>query len=402
MARSPHGGPLALPSLLIVGASARAAAQSARRAGFFVSAADAYCDCDLQRSAQHFKRIENYPQGIAAAIARDASDAWVYTGAMENHLDAFHQLSVGRKLWGNAAAIVQRVRDPQQLFGSLAGAGFDVLPWQTTVYGLPIDGRWLRKPRHSAGGAAIGRWLGEDSAANVTRGVKSAAKNAHDTYYQQFQPGVSLGLSFVANRQSAILLGVAEHLRAAEWSAIGDFQYVGSLGPILLSANVLKICQRLGQFLAAEFALSGLFGVDAVLQDQQIWPLEVNPRYTASMELLERGGQSSLLEIHRDACLRQQLPRIPLADPQSVSAKLIVYAERSLVISERFTQLTAKLNAIRVWPSVADIPEIGSTVPPGRPICTVLSDGETREQALQRLAELKIAIAASLDAAESI
>ena len=44
---------------------------------------------------------------------------------------------------------------------------------------------------------------------------------------------------------------------------------------------------RLGQVLAAGCGIRGLFGVDCVEENSVFWPVEINPRYTASVEVLE-------------------------------------------------------------------------------------------------------------------
>ena len=47
------------------------------------------------------------------------------------------------------------------------------------------------------------------------------------------------------------------------------------------------VLDKLGTVLAQAFRLVGLFGVDGVLDAERFWPVEVNPRYTASVEVLE-------------------------------------------------------------------------------------------------------------------
>ena len=49
----------------------------------------------------------------------------------------------------------------------------------------------------------------------------------------------------------------------------------------------MQILQQLGLDLARGCGLRGLFGVDFVLSEGVPWPVEINPRYTASVEVLE-------------------------------------------------------------------------------------------------------------------
>ena len=50
------------------------------------------------------------------------------------------------------------------------------------------------------------------------------------------------------------------------------------------------------------FGLVGLNGIDFVLREGEPYVLEINPRYSASMELIERGGRLSVFEAHVAAC----------------------------------------------------------------------------------------------------
>ena len=76
------------PPLVIVGASARAAAQSALRAGYEPWCIDLFADRDLRAFAS-VQRCpwSDYPQGIHILLREAPKSAPVLlTGAMENHL----------------------------------------------------------------------------------------------------------------------------------------------------------------------------------------------------------------------------------------------------------------------------------------------------------------------------
>ena len=84
----------------------------------------------------------------------------------------------------------------------------------------------------------------------------------------------------------------------------------------------------MGATLAASFGLIGLFGVDLILRDDVPWPVEVNPRYTASVEVLELALGRSLLADHARACDAE--PTGPVMAPVALRprfvGKLIVFA----------------------------------------------------------------------------
>jgi uncharacterized protein len=96
------------------------------------------------------------------------------------------------------------------------------------------------------------------------------------------------------------------------------------------------------------------------------WPIEVNPRFSASMELLERGANLSLFSLHAEACAGR-LPEGPTPSLERLHGKAIVFARRP--VTPRAT------NHWLMDSSVADIPRAGEPIARGRPICTVFATG---------------------------
>jgi len=100
------------------------------------------------------------------------------------------------------------------------------------------------------------------------------------------------------------------------------------------------------------------------------YAIEVNPRYTGAMELVERAYGISLFDVHARAC-RQALPAFDLAAarrraPEAIG-KAIVYARR-----------TSALGDTRSWlsdPDVRDISPPGTRFAPREPICTIFARG---------------------------
>jgi predicted ATP-grasp superfamily ATP-dependent carboligase len=111
--------------IAIVGASVRAAAASAVRAGYQVAATDLFADEDLAAIAD-CTRIDDYPQGFVGWL-RSLSprpDAWFCTDALENHPDLVDELAAIAPLWGNGGDTLRRVRSPQSLSETLRAAGW--------------------------------------------------------------------------------------------------------------------------------------------------------------------------------------------------------------------------------------------------------------------------------------
>src|SRR5438093_11188370 len=95
--------------ILIVGISTRAAAESAARAGFEVTAIDAFADLDQHPSVRAMAVSRPFTARAAARAARSiAGDAVAYLSNFENHPDDVRTLAAGRQLWGNPPAVLRR------------------------------------------------------------------------------------------------------------------------------------------------------------------------------------------------------------------------------------------------------------------------------------------------------
>ena len=70
--------------LSVVGASARAAAGSAQRAGWAVRTSDLFGDDDLRALAEYEPLDGSYPMAFEDFVGRGPEIPWLYTGALEN------------------------------------------------------------------------------------------------------------------------------------------------------------------------------------------------------------------------------------------------------------------------------------------------------------------------------
>src|SRR3954451_2715318 len=83
--------------VIVIGASVRAMAFSAIRAGYKVYAIDLFADRDLAAVCPAVK-IERYPQDFEAALAGGPQAPWTYTGALENYPQLIERLGTIRPL----------------------------------------------------------------------------------------------------------------------------------------------------------------------------------------------------------------------------------------------------------------------------------------------------------------
>ncbi|MFT5134093.1 MAG: putative ATP-grasp superfamily ATP-dependent carboligase [Gammaproteobacteria bacterium] len=357
-------------ALLIVGASARAACFSARRSSFSPYWIDQYGDHDL---VENFPGVrvptKHYPDGILDLLPKSSDVPFLFTGALENHLGILEKLESLRPLLGNSAAVCRAVRDPYRLRNCFESAGIkhpQIVSPDKVVEGLAD---YLIKPLRSAGGFGIRHYRAGEG------------ENTRQEYIQEFIEGESRAGIFLGNGKSAFLLGVTRQLVGEAELHAAEFSYCGSIGPLPLDAYECEQWMDIGNVLSREFGLLGLFGVDAIRRAGDIYPVEVNPRYTASVEVLELALQLPVIALHVDACRGKMIaPVIPNID--TTMAKAYLFAGNDLMSPG---DVNALYEGDDSFPLTADIPHADTCIPRGHPLMTVFAEGSSPEEVMQTL-----------------
>ena len=398
------------PNIIVVGASARAAAFSALRAGMRPYAIDLFADCDLADVCPAVK-IKRYPDDFEQELAKAPQAPWIYTGGLENHPDLVERMSALRPLYGNGADVLRKIRNPELLAACLsqADSNFEVPEIRTSPPPPGSKKKWLRKPKRSSAGLGIR--------------IAEAAERPRaeeNFYYQQHVSGVGTSAVFLANQKSSELLTPLESPdpsakafvvnRACEFlgvteqqSGVADlpeepFLYAGSaiIGRRLdVDEDYGEWLEELGELLTRAFGLRGLFNLDLV---GDYWLLEVNPRYSASVEVLEHCGGKNLLAMHFaafDPSFQGEnncwVPKRP-----SHVAKRIVYATGDCLVTPELHRLRKAWNVERLLPSLADVPHLGDRILRCQPVATVIAEGCSDDEVQSLLNERVTAVRQTL------
>ena len=355
-------------NVLLAGVSTRALAESAARAGFDVTAIDAFADVDQHPLVRALSLGPLFSPDAAAQHARRmACDAVAYGSNFENHPDAIALLAEGRALWGNTPDVVRRVRDPKLVSDVLRRRGF-------AAPGLSIPDRpvldpsvgsgfdWVVKPFASGGGHRVRRWR---PGQRVPRGC----------YLQELVPGTPGSIVFVAARGRAVAIGLTRVLIGEDAFGVSGYRYCGNI----LSAageddDVFGAAQRLAVAVSEEFGLVGVNGIDFVVRDGLPYAIEINPRWCASMELVERRYDLSVFGAHAAACRDGVLPVFDLERVRrgaDAVGKAIVFAREDVLVADLRTRLDESVGA----DNLRDIPNPGTSIGAGHPVCTVFASG---------------------------
>lgn len=372
--------------LTIVGASGRAAVFSARRAGMKTFVADLFGDADVA-AVSAAVRVDDFPRQLRDVARQAPPGPWMFTGGLENHPDLVASIARFKPLWGTPADNLVRIRNPLLVREVLTAAGLPVPQVERHAGRLGRDLAWLEKPLRSCGGAAIRAMDRQEVEQAIAAGGQ---RRTTDVYYQQRIDGTPAAAAFVAGDKGAHLLGVTRQLVGEAWTGARPFQYCGSVGPWRLPDRLTESIRHIGTTLARAFRLRGLFGVDGIVAGEEFWTVEINPRYTASMEILERASGRSIVGLHAAAfCGGDLEPQMAAASDDRIGdarhAKAIIFAREDVATDQRFSHAVARWNECRPFPAVADVPRSGTAIGAGRPVVTAFADGRADDVVVARL-----------------
>jgi predicted ATP-grasp superfamily ATP-dependent carboligase len=404
-------------SVCLIGASCRAAAQSCKRAQCeTIYAWDDFADADLVHIAlaKALSDLQSDLQSDLVQSERLERMPLVLCGGIENKPELLRLCIEHGMLCGLSPQALQEIRSVQrwQDWAHQSGIG-----WPSTLQ-PPISeaqvswqSPWVLKPKLGAGGVhvryieTIAQWLD----------CVSSIQDTNQWYLQRFIPGVTIGVTYCSDSEKTCLVGVAQALRAEHLDAPSAFIYAGNIAPFRANSGLEMLLLKFGELVAKQTSLVGLWQADFQLDPMgHPWLLEINPRWSASMELHEIGqGVSWMLEHLRVIQGGQIQPELELVAgdwirPQVACGrslgKGILYAPSD--IHAEATQLD------RLWQSrwqgtlgeldrfafrMADIPQIPVTYgfdakvafAAGMPIATVLCTGGDPQQAIHKLQQAK-------------
>ena len=362
-----------LPSVLLAGMSVRAMAESAAKAGYRVTAVDGFGDLDTIRASDRVltpRRDLDRPYSVERLVTLSklvTADSLAYGANLENHAVALGRLAERRILLGNGAAELRLARNPIRLAEILRRYRLAVANVRTTA---PTKGEWLLKGRRSGGGRSIRTW-------------REGVPVPRSTYLQERIRGIPASIVFSADGDRIIPLAVTRQLIGVRWLGAAAYWYSGNIlapakDPHLPRGEALfERAKAVAEVVAESGGLKGLNGVDFIAQDGVPFAIEVNPRYSASLELIERAFGVSAFQLHVLGCRRKLPTSLELPRRFPATGKAIVYARRTVIAGET-----------RRWlddPSVADIPWPGERIQAGHPICTVFASARSAAECEIRL-----------------
>jgi len=286
---------------------------------------------------------------------------------------------------GPTAEQIKYFRDIEVLSESIIRSGqSDVLRFPKTVNSLSDVGSglgWLSKSRSGCGGFHIKR----------TSEWRSPTVDPNKSYFQREILGQSIGTVFSCRQSHVHLLGITAAITSHVHESLVGIQpvlppmaYRGSYGVIDISNLLRNAMCSWAHSLTRKLNYTGIIQADWIIDGNKAWLLEINPRWTASMENIEWATGQNLFSIQAgfDDELKTTLRgtvAITQPFPAKTLYKAIQYASTPLIVSReqsdemllnkfnRFEKHNLCLSNLNGW---GDIPQVGTAISAGHPIAS--------------------------------
>ncbi|NQY25643.1 MAG: ATP-grasp domain-containing protein [Piscirickettsiaceae bacterium] len=345
--------------VLIFAQSGRFLAQSASQAGYPVWVADCFGDQDTLAIAERWQQSPRFSEltssiflKILADLTQGESCLFIAGSGIELCYSLLEILPANITLVGNKPQTIKQIKTPALFFDLL---GRLKLPYPDTYLKRPLNNkRYLIKSASGLGGSHIQ--------------YSSHQTNISDAYFQCFIAGKSGSALILANGKSAQIISINQQFL----SPLKDMPF--RLGAIESPWNISKQHrQQLAQaanLITSELGLLGLNSLDFIISNNQLQLLEINPRPSASAELVSK--EIPIFHYHINAC-RGDLPSHAFEQEIKTMSLHYFYAVHDCVIPIDI-----------IWPEECrDLPNTGAYIKDGQPICTFISNPH-RTNAIKR------------------
>jgi uncharacterized protein len=349
--------------------SARPYVQAATAAGYEVIALDAFADRDT-RQLTHKTYALPYSNGsfdvdalrrVMPQLAEHNPLGFVYGSGFESQPAILSMVEQYMPLIGNSVRVVRNMKRAVTFFALL-----DVLNiphpafrlQQLTQQDLNAT-TWLIKRNGGAGGTHIRKVNGHESLAT-------------GDYYQQELQGIPVSLLFIADGKNVREIGFNQQWLAP--TALMPYRYGGAVSQADMPPQAKQQLLQAARKLTSAVGLRGINSLDAMMSGEQLWILELNPRLSSTMDLYPALG-AQLFDCHVKA-RKGQLVDLPIGELRA-KAHYIVYAPEDMTIAES-----------SIWPAwVADISPPATQISEGDPVCTVLAEADSADEAVTLMAK---------------
>ena len=331
--------------ILVIGFNARPIAKSALQAGHSVGVVDYFGDMDLLKLTRNcfsvlrqkpgktlhrplHRKPAEYMYYLAEIMSDEQGDfdGIIIGSAFDRYPKLVEQLSeIGPKVFVNTADKFKLIRNKERINDLAEKAGFSIpeLTFAKTISELFEIAKTSKFPivtRGSGGGGGAGIRLWRNFEDLKLHFSKMESDFEEGVWLQEHIVGLDASSSVICHKNDVQILSINIQLIGdTNLGAPSEFAYSGNIVPLpyenyhlskskLLETHVEQIREL---FLSLE--LRGSNGVDFVIKNQELFFMEVNPRFQGSIEAVQYATGHNVVQLHLDAFnnKKHELPPIP-------------------------------------------------------------------------------------------
>jgi predicted ATP-grasp superfamily ATP-dependent carboligase len=360
---------------------------------------DFFGDLDLKKIADYsfslkennisFKTEKLYEAVKKFLIQNKNQDYYlIYGSDWDNHPELLYKLEQFKnlKIRGNSAAVISELNKKESLkdlFKIAEKFGFKTpelfLDQKIAIEFLSKEKKNLIfKPYHSGGGLEI----------QIIKEIENKEKNFEDIltkkkddfYFEEFIEGENRSCQFAADGENAEIMAFTRELKTAEINPNleNSFKYAGNI-LIKEEEKKIKIIKRFIQNITRKYSLQGINGIDYIKNDKGIFFIELNPRFTAAVELLIPFYQEEFLKIYLKNEVANDYLKKYLQKDFAFSTKLIYYAEQNFKLKHDLRKVFKRIknkkianNFIDSKIEIKDLPIKGEKFNKDDPVFTLI------------------------------
>lgn len=363
-----------MKNILVVGTNSRPVACSAKKMGNTVYSIDYFCTSDLVKCSDYLRCILNQIpyescgnyierfdpkllETYADEVVDDVDFILCSAGAMP---DAFE----GSKVIGNKK--IAHIENKYNLYNLLKNKFKVPETFLVSSYAEAAeivenrgDKKFIVKPIVGAGGKGIKRFEETNENTNFT-----------GLMLQEFIEGQNVSASVLSTEKEAkTILTSRQILGEGGLGQPDEFAYCGNVVPYTDDPEVKKTAEDA----IMELSLIGSNGVDMIHTGEDIYVIEVNPRFQGTFECAEEVLGINMVDAHIKACNGTIMD---IKDPDKFAVKMVVFAKRRSIAGDLDIE------------GVYDRPERNVIIEKDEPAVTVIASDKKLEKAICKAEQL--------------